>query len=155
MKLANLRGFVVMLLSLALALATSAEPVAQAPLTPVDETFEAKVLRLMNEERAKCGLSPLTIDSRLSKAASDRLMNMRRRQYFAHVSPDGLYPADFIRHRGYEFQVIGENLATGFETAKGVVRGWMDSPTHADNVLAIDYTDTGIAVMRGTPRGDR
>ena len=155
-KLACVRGFAVIAVLLSLALGATAEPATGYSSAPAaEETFEQKVLRLMNAERAKCGLAPLSVDPLLSKAASDRLLNMRRGHYFAHVSPDGLYPADFIRHRGYEFSVVGENLATGFRTADGVIRGWMDSPTHADNVLALDYTDAGIAVMAGTPDGKR
>ena len=42
--------------------------------------------------------------------------------------------------------MIGENLAAGQETAADVMRVWMESPTHRDNILEPSFKDIGIAV---------
>jgi uncharacterized protein YkwD len=116
-------------------------------------------LCLINAERRKHGLRPLRLDPRLSTAARDHSRDMVRRRYFSHTTPDGISPAERVRATGYlrasREWLVGENISWawhGRETAAGVVRGWMHSPPHREEILRPSFRDVGIGAVVGTPR---
>lgn len=113
----------------------------------------SNVIAQMNIRRAAAGLPPLSIDERLCRAAEDRMRDMEENGYWAHVSPDGRSPFEWLRPRGYPFAYAGENLASGFETAEVLVEGWMESKGHRDNILSPVYKDCGIAIIDGATTG--
>ena len=113
----------------------------------------ASVVAEMNVRRAALGLTPLREDLRLDQAAGDRVSDMEDNEYWAHVSPDGREPFQWLRPRGYEFQYAGENLAAGFETAEVLVDAWMESKGHRANILSPLYSDCGVAVIEGSTIG--
>jgi uncharacterized protein YkwD len=105
----------------------------------------------MNRERTARGLRPLRLNDRLSLAASDRIGDMFAKNYFAHVSPDGLQPFVWAEQRGYRYRLIGENLAVGYR-GTAVVDGWMRSPGHRENILQRGFDEVGIAIADGAPK---
>lgn len=109
-----------------------------------------KLYELTNNERIKNNLPPLTINNQLSQAAALKAQDMFAKNYWSHYSPDGGAPWDFILQTGYQYEYAGENLAKNFLFSQGVIDGWMNSPTHKDNVLKKDYTEVGFAVVNGT-----
>lgn len=111
------------------------------------------VIQLMNEERAAAGLPPLAADPRLTQAADDRMRHMEEEGFWAHRSPDGVTPFTWLRVRAYDFERAGENLASGFETARLLVESWMESPGHRANILSPDFVDCGIAIIDGSTQG--
>ena len=117
------------------------------------EITPQSIIAQMNGYRAAEGLGPLRIDSRLLKAAEDRMRDMEEQEYWAHVGPDGLPPFRWIKPRGYTFMHAGENLAAGFETAEVLVDSWMESRGHRANILSPLYSDCGIAVIEGSTTG--
>jgi uncharacterized protein YkwD len=57
---------------------------------------------------------------------------------------------------GYRFRSLGENIAWGsgtFATPRSIMREWMDSPGHRDNILRAKFREIGIGVVTGTPVG--
>lgn len=108
-----------------------------------------------NQQRAKLGLPPLTLNANLSKAAELKAANMYAENYWAHFSPSGKDPWGFILGSGYKFSYAGENLARNFYQSDEVVRAWMNSPTHRDNIINSKYTDIGIAVVDGVLLGQK
>ena len=55
---------------------------------------------------------------------------------------------------GYEYVVVGENLALGnFGGDQDVVEAWMNSPGHRANILNPKYQEIGIAVGQGKFEG--
>jgi uncharacterized protein YkwD len=118
-------------------------PAFAADITP------DSVLAGMNEQRAQLGIRPLRADHRLAAAAADRMRDMEEQGYWAHEAPDGRSPFLWLKVRHYDFRTAGENLACGFETAEILVRGWMESPGHRENILSADYEDCGIAIIEG------
>ncbi len=122
------------------------EPVVFRSRIPATALLDA-----MNRERTARGLEPLRLSRRLSLAAGDRLAEMLEQHYFAHVSPDGRVPFEVIEERGYDFRKAGENLASGFASAKLVVAAWMRSPGHRDNLLSPSFEAVGIAVSDAAP----
>lgn len=107
-----------------------------------------------NNKRIAQGLSPLVFNSILSEAAAKKAEDMFANGYWAHNSPAGKTPWDFITSSGYTYAVAGENLAKNFTDSKGVVDAWMSSPTHKENLLKPTYKDVGYAVVNGKLNGE-
>lgn len=112
------------------------------------------IISATNVERKKNGLSELIKDPQLSKAAEIKLQDMFQKQYFQHVSPSGDSVSDVVRKTGYEYIVVGENLALGvFAGDDQVVAAWMASPGHKKNILDSRYQEIGLAVGQGNYQG--
>ena len=128
--------------------------VAGRTAAPQQSSMEDAVIAAMNRERAAYGLRPLRVNTRLALAADDRIADLFSKKYFNHVSPDGLQPFVWAQRRGYQYSVIGENLAAGYRSATGVVDGWMHSPGHRANILGRDFDEVGVAIAGGSPVGN-
>lgn len=114
----------------------------------------AGIISATNAERKKMGLSELLKDPELSKAAEIKMQDMFQKQYFQHVSPSGDSVSDVVRKVGYEYIVVGENLALGvFAGDSQVVAAWMASPGHKKNILDSRYQEIGLAVGQGVYQG--
>ena len=94
---------------------------------------------LVNEERVKAGLDPLTWDSNLETVANVRATEISEK--FSHTRPNGRqwYTVN-SKIQG------GENLAYGFNTPEDVVDAWMNSPTHRDNILYDEFEKVAISI---------
>jgi uncharacterized protein YkwD len=114
---------------------------------------QSEVISMTNDERAQNKVGTLTENSLLDAAARAKAQDMAAKGYFAHVSPDGREPWDFIVAAGYDYQYAGENLAVRFVDSKDVVDAWMASPTHRANITKVQYTDIGIGLAQGTYEG--
>lgn len=113
------------------------------------------IIELTNQEREKMGLPKVSENEALDKAAALKAQNMFYENYWAHFAPSGKTPWDFILGAGYKFTFAGENLAKNFYNSGDVVRAWMNSPTHRDNLLNSKYRDIGIAVVEGVLNGQK
>lgn len=113
-----------------------------------------QLLASTNAKRAEVGLEPLVLDQRLSRAAALKAQDMFANNYWAHNSPNGKTPWEFVSAAGYRYRVAGENLAKNFSVSSAVVDAWMASPTHKDNVMRKDYKDIGFAVVNGVLAGE-
>jgi len=113
-----------------------------------------ELLEKTNEQRAKLGLETLTINDELSEAAKQKAEDMFVNDYWAHNSPQGKTPWVFILGSGYQYTLAGENLAKNFSTSDGVVKAWMESPTHKANIVKDGYKDIGFAIVNGTLNGE-
>lgn len=114
-----------------------------------------QIIQDTNRERQKTGLPLLAENSALSQAARLKAQNMFEENYWAHFSPSGKDPWGFITRSGYKFSYAGENLARNFYNSEDVVKAWMDSPSHKDNILNSHYQDIGIAVVEGNLGGQK
>lgn len=115
----------------------------------VEQLFSA-----INAKRAEAGLGALVLDQRLSRAAALKAQDMFVNNYWAHNSPAGKTPWEFITTAGYRYRVAGENLAKNFSVSSTVVDAWMASPTHKENIMRGDYKDIGFAVVNGVLGGE-
>lgn len=96
------------------------------------------ILAETNSERARLGLSPLRISSNLNAAATLKVIDMFARQYFEHTSPTGVTISDLSESVGYDYILVGENLALGnFSSDAALVAAWMGSPGHRANIQYI------------------
>ncbi|HQZ89646.1 MAG TPA: CAP domain-containing protein [Thermomicrobiales bacterium] len=116
---------------------------------------EAEVLRLLNVERQKAGLSALTNSRALNVASYRHSLDMTTRDYFDHntlaplpAGQSGPSFVDRVRDAGYSLPAsgwaAGENIAWGHATAQAVVSAWMASQGHKDNILNPLFTQVGI-----------
>jgi uncharacterized protein YkwD len=122
--------------------------------------FLRAVLRVQNIERRRQGLGSLGDTGALDRAARRHVRDMVRRRYFGHVSPTGSDPLHRALGAGYgdlRTVRVGENLLSWSTqlTAAEVVRKWMASPPHRQNILSRRWSDVGIAMMRHATSGGR
>ena len=112
-----------------------------------------KVLDQTNQKRQELGLTPLKYNSVLSESASKKAQDMFTNNYWAHTSPAGTTPWDFFKSVGYKYQIAGENLARDFYDTDSLMKAWMNSPTHRDNIVNSKYQEIGIGVVNGVLGG--
>lgn len=113
-----------------------------------------RLFELTNQKRSEAGLSQLAMNEKLSQAAAGKARDMFSNNYWAHFSPQGKSPWDFIVGAGYTYTLAGENLAKNFNDSGGVVDAWMNSPSHRENLLKPGYKEIGFAVVNGTLNGE-
>lgn len=110
----------------------------------------AALLDQTNEARRNHNLDGLKLDEKLNRAAQLKAEDMLAKQYWAHDSPDGTKPWQWLADVGYNYSEAGENLALNFYTAEATMTAWLNSTEHRDNILEPGYTDVGFAVASGT-----
>ena len=110
-------------------------------------SFEQEVIRLVNEQRVKNGLNPLTENWELSRVARYKSQDMVDNRYFSHTSPTYGSPFQMIRDFGISFRRAGENIAYGQRTPQAVVNAWMNSSGHRANILNASYTQIGVGYV--------
>jgi uncharacterized protein YkwD len=112
------------------------------------------IVGFTNQERNKQSLAPLAINEKLNASAKAKVDDMFKQRYFEHTSPDGVTIDDLADQVGYDFILIGENLAEGdFKDDQALVLAWMASPHHRANILNDRYTEIGVAVGHGPLNG--
>lgn len=107
------------------------------------------LIDLTNKNREKSQIQKLAYSPVLEEAAKRKANDMATKSYFAHTSPEGVTPWQWFRDVNYGFIYAGENLAVHFSDSSDVVRAWMDSPGHRDNILNEHFTEIGIATAQG------
>lgn len=112
--------------------------------------FASQVVALVNAERAKQGLSALTIDTKVQQAALVRAKESA--QSFSHTRPNGSSFSTALTEAGVSYRTAGENIAYGQSTPQQVMNAWMNSSGHRVNILNANYTTIGVGytVINGT-----
>jgi len=143
-------------------------PTAASASTP-NSAFADEVYSRINTERRNKGVGNLVRVRAAELAAQLHAMDMANREYMAHytqqssspIVPDpqgypgiqftsGMSPADRLRKAGFSEagRGWGENVGYnwGYESGSpaDIVRRWMESPSHKENVLQNDFKGTGI-----------
>ena len=142
-------------------------------LTDTDEidvaVVENRVLELLNNLRKEVGVSPVSSNDQLKKAANIRAIETE--ESFSHTRPDGRATFTVLEEPDvdYSYQLAGENLAMGTyylaekEMAEWLFKGLKESPGHYENMVKKDFEEVGIGVhyngenlyvvqLFGTPR---
>ena len=113
----------------------------------------SEVIRLTNAQRVANGLPVLSENSTLDSAALAKGNDMLAKEYWAHFAPDGTSPWSFFTSFGYKYHYAGENLARDFSDPTSAVNAWMNSPSHRENILNLNYSEIGVGVIEGTLSG--
>ena len=106
----------------------------------------------INTARTKQGLAPVRPVAVLSKVARAHSAAMAERGFFDHRGLDGKRVADRLTDAGYGFLYAGENLSAGIENPDTVVKQWLMSHSHRDNLLEPRAREAGIGFVVA-PRG--
>jgi hypothetical protein len=115
---------------------------------------ESQLLSLVNLERQKINLQPLAVNPLLTKAAIKKAEAMVAANIWSHNLPEST-PWTFVDGQGYRYQLAGENLAKDFLSSQAVITAWLNSPSHKANMLAVDYSETGIAILEADFQGKK
>ncbi|MCS7023011.1 MAG: CAP domain-containing protein [Gemmataceae bacterium] len=126
-----------------------------------NSAFEAEIIRLVNQERARAGLPALAVSGRLNQAAylhtldmvtiSDRYGPFTAHQHtlFGTTRPtiiDRLDAAGYDQwSRSFSY---GENIAFGYTSPAAVMAAWMSSPGHRANILNPNFTEIGVSALQ-------
>ncbi|HBG7297928.1 CAP domain-containing protein [Clostridioides difficile] len=110
--------------------------------------YQKEVVDLVNIERSKAGLNPLTLDSSISNVATKKSQDMIDNNYFSHNSPTYGSPFDMLKKFGISYKTAGENIAMGQKTPKEVVNAWMNSEGHRKNIMNPNFSKIGVGVAQ-------
>jgi uncharacterized protein YkwD len=119
--------------------------VGRAPV----QALRAAVVCLINQQRASRHLPALHASRLLDRSAQGWTNAMVSSDVFSH----GTNFAGRISAAGYVWRSAGENIATGFQTPRGVVNAWMASTGHCQNILNPTYGNVGTGVNTRAVRG--
>jgi uncharacterized protein YkwD len=135
---------------------TTTTPTTTAPPAPTkppvttpptgNAALEAQVVDLVNVERARLGCVAIRANDKLTQAARAHSADQAARNYFSHVTPEGVTFSTRISNAGYAWRGAAENIAKGYGTAAAVMTGWMNSPGHKTNIQNCNYLDLGVGV---------
>lgn len=100
------------------------------------------VLAEVNTARAKNGLSALTLDANMNRAAAVRAAELA--QSFSHTRPNGSRGLTALNEAGVSYRTAGENIASGQQSAQAVVSAWMNSSGHRANILSSSFGRMGV-----------
>jgi uncharacterized protein YkwD len=128
-------------------------PEPEAGVEPWGEMLEA--INDVRAQGATCGddrmapAPPVIWDSRLERAATTHARDMAENGFFGHTSSDGTRMGDRVRRAGYDWAVVGENLARYQRSVGEVVTDWVESPGHCRQLLAPSFREVGVALVDG------
>ncbi|MFT6582589.1 MAG: hypothetical protein ACJAU6_003035 [Alphaproteobacteria bacterium] len=94
-----------------------------APTQRANRRWRRKILERVNRFRAQYKLAPLALNKQLNRSAQSHSDDMARRDYFAHVSPEGETVGRRATRAGYRWRTVLENLAAGLDSP---VARWRD-----------------------------
>ena len=113
------------------------------------EILKSAVVCLINQQRALHHLPALAASPLLNRSAQGWTNVMVSSDQFTH----GTNFASRISAVGYDWRMAGENIATGYATPRGVVRAWMASTGHCQNILNPAYRNVGTGVSNRAVTG--
>jgi uncharacterized protein YkwD len=132
-----------------MALSTGGCANANTPVThATKQAMRQAVVCLINEQRTSRHLPALHEQSQLDRSAQNWTNAMVLHNSFTH----GTAFWNRLTAVGYDWQVAGENIATGFATPQQVVSAWMGSPGHCRNILDPQYASVGTGVSSSPVR---
>jgi uncharacterized protein YkwD len=123
-------------------------PAGVLPTQTTAKEAEARLLLLVNRDRATAGLPPLAIDARLAEAARAHSRDMADHEFVAHISPTTGSGAERVERIGLAPDLLLENVGRAY-SADDAESGFMASPGHRSNILDRRARFIGIGVAAG------
>lgn len=119
------------------------------------QTFsESKMLSDINYIRSKgryCGgkyyhpVAPVRWSETLELVANKHSADMYKGGYFSHVDKKGLRVGNRADQLGYDYKVIGENIAVGYHQVNEVLVGWLESDEHCACIMNPYFREVGVS----------
>lgn len=117
-----------------------------------------ELLARINEirtEGCRCGadkapaVPALQWNDQLAEAARRHVSDMASNRLYSHTGSDGSTIGMRAREAGYQWALIGENIAHGLTSPREVVLAWLNSPSHCKTLMAPEFTEMGLASQEG------
>lgn len=106
---------------------------------------EREFLTLINNYRKQHGKPVLKASKALNRASYFHGLDMGKRNYFSHDTPEGKDPWKRMAEQGYDYSTAkAENIAAGNASAKATFEQWRTSAGHNANMLNGDLRAIGI-----------
>jgi uncharacterized protein YkwD len=119
----------------------------------VDKGAELQMFADVNHERTLRSTPSLTVSDPLTKVAEAHCVDMFKRGYFSHYTPEGLSPFDRMTQADIIFNYAGENLALA-PSEDLAMKGLMQSEGHKENILSTNFHQIGVGVIDGGVYGE-
>jgi uncharacterized protein YkwD len=116
--------------------------VPQKEITYDHTPSELETMVLVNDYRVSMGLVPLKIDNYISYKSEEHTRYMISNNMASH---NGFTSRSEDLMATLGAKNVGENVAYNYSTPQAVVKAWLNSPTHKEN-LDGDYTHFGISI---------
>ncbi len=112
------------------------------------QAFADEIFRLANEERVKAGLPE--VERREDVAPVTAIRAQELSEFFSHTRPNGEGYMSLMDEYGIEYKWAGENGAKipANSGPEGMMRGWMNSEGHRNNILNPKHTGLEIGVYQ-------
>ena len=107
-----------------------------------------RAVTLVNQERGKLGLHPLSGVPQLFQVAQAHSEDMNKRGYMGEATPEGDPVSGQVRRAGYEgrCEVL---VADGAEQPDGVIREWLAHAQYQRHLMSETYQHLGVGVSDG------
>jgi uncharacterized protein YkwD len=123
-------------------------PAGVQPTVTTAKDAEARLLALVNRDRAAAGLPRLALDARLAEAARAHSQDMADHDFVAHISPTTGSAVERVARVGLTPDLLLENVGRAY-SAEDAESGFMASPGHRGNILDRRARFIGIGVAPG------
>lgn len=127
---------------------TTTEAVSKPEEDNQEKSYAEQVVDLVNQERAKVGLSKLTLDKNIEAAALVRAKETE--VYFSHTRPNGSSFSTVLKEHNVNYRGAGENIAWGQTSPEAVMNAWMNSEGHRANILNANFTKIGVGYYQNS-----
>lgn len=105
------------------------------------------LLEDLNTHRRAAGLTPLQLQPTLALVARKHAVDMVERNYFDHISPNGMTPFQRMHQAHVHFVWAGENIAESDRVDDAAQALWQ-SPEHRANIMNPHYRRVGISARQ-------
>ncbi|QIL38997.1 CAP domain-containing protein [Pedobacter sp. HDW13] len=111
-------------------------------------------INLLRQSGCNCGVEymppvpNLAINNQLQNAAVAHAKDMAQRNYFDHLSPEGVSPDERAVSAGYKGNFIAENLAKGYSRTDEVVAAWKNSVSHCKAMMDAKSKEAGAGMAQ-------
>ena len=120
-------------------------PMAGEPGSEDIHEYVFAVVDLVNEERAKENIPPVSLNRTATAAAQVRAEEAKKS--FSHTRPNGTKCFTALTEADITYTAAGENLAGRIKTPEKVVDAWMNSPGHRKNIMNPKYSQIGVGYV--------
>ncbi len=88
---------------------------------------------------------PVIWNNTLELVANVHCASMYRNNYFNHRDLHGKRVGDRADKLGYDYKLIGENIAVGYDEENSVLIGWLESREHCECIMNPKFTEVGVS----------
>ncbi|WP_252178705.1 CAP domain-containing protein [Endozoicomonas sp. 4G] len=121
------------------------------------QSFANQILMAVNAIRSQqqvCGntvkpaVRPLRWNYSLEAAAFKHATDMANGDFMNHTGSDGSKAHQRIEAQGYRLSISSENIAVGQLSIDEVLKSWMSSKGHCENIMNPKVTEMGVSVVK-------